>query len=497
MSLDADRAYPKKNFNINDFAQALQRDWDEPSFRRDRSFRRTTELYDEWLKYFLAQENHCGTRLVMEIRKARQNQEPEPQFVDPFIGYKDSLLKVLPHLVFIGVDSKQRTLVFDTTGLELAFDQLSGGEREIAFLTGQIDRFGLRRGLFLLDEPELHLNADLIRSWVGFLTGTVETGQVWLATHSLEAVEAAGQNATFVLERNDETRKVDRLARLDQRPILSALSRAVGTPAFAISQLRFVFVEGDESIGERERFRRLSGLQQDIRFMESGSCEDVIRRVQVVKGLANEAEAGIRIGGIIDRDFRDEATVAELQENGGVFVLPVHEVENLFLHHATLAALLAQNGISGHSPKDLIREACDARAGSWIFQKVMATRIARTLPEMPSAAKELAKGLTWVDIELDSDGIAEKLVVNSAFGAEVGKKFRSIWAICVKSYEKRRSEDSLWKFCEGKQVLSQIARKVGFSDAGKLESAAFVLWESEEFELPQEVGSLRKYLAGL
>ena len=113
---------------------------------------------------------------------------------------------MLPHVVFTGVDSRKRTLLFDRTGLELSFHQLSGGEREIAFLIGQIDRFGLRQGLFLLDEPELHLNADLIRSWVAYLTGTVLTGQVWLATHSLEAVEAAGQQATFVLERNDATR---------------------------------------------------------------------------------------------------------------------------------------------------------------------------------------------------------------------------------------------------------------------------------------------------
>src|SRR5690606_403712 len=100
-----------------------------------------------------------------------------------------------------------------------------------------IDRFGLKQGLFLLDEPELHLNADLIRNWVTYLTGTVESGQVWLATHSLEAVEAAGQVATFVLERNEQTRRVDRLSRLDTRPVLSALSRAVGTPAFSIGQL--------------------------------------------------------------------------------------------------------------------------------------------------------------------------------------------------------------------------------------------------------------------
>ena len=136
-------------------------------------------------------------------------------------------------------------------------------------------------GLHWIDEPELHLNADLIRNWVTFLTSTIETGQIWLSTHSLEAVEATGQQSTFVLERNEGTRKVDSLVRLDARPVLSALSRAVGTPAFSISRLRFVFVEGEEGIGEREQFRRLSAATEDVRFIECGSCSEVLRRVPV------------------------------------------------------------------------------------------------------------------------------------------------------------------------------------------------------------------------
>src|SRR4030067_546792 len=264
-------------------------------------------------------------RLIKEIRRARQVSATEPTFTDHFNGYKEALQKVIPHVVFTGVDSKKRTLLFDTTGMELTFDQLSGGEREIGFLIGQIDRFGLRQGLFLLDEPELHLNADLIRMWVAYLTGTVQTGQIWLATHSLEAVEAAGQQATFVLETNEETRKVDSLERLDTRPVLSALSRAVGTPAFSISKLLFIFVEGEEGVGERERFRKLAGLLQNVRFMECGSCNEVLRRVAAIKALANEAEGGIRIGGVVDRDFRTDANASAITNDKGVFVLPGHQ----------------------------------------------------------------------------------------------------------------------------------------------------------------------------
>ena len=393
LSLDANRAYPKKNINPHEVAEAFAIDWEGTEYTRGRSFRTTTTLYDEWIKYFLAQENQSGTKLIQEIRRAKKVGATPPEFEDHFAGYTASLQKVLPHLNFTGVDSKERTLLFDTTGLEQSFDQLSGGEREIAFLIGQIDRFGLRQGLFLLDEPELHLNADLIRTWVAYLIGTVSTGQIWLATHSLEAVEAAGQQATFVLERNLESRKIDSVARLDARPILSALSRAVGTPAFSISQLVFAFVEGQESVGERERFRRLGGTPQNFRFMECGSCNEVLRRVQTIRTLANEAETEIRIGGIIDMDFLSDCEARTRQNSTGVMVLPVHEVENFFLHPATLTVLLEQNGRGSLNPVDLIRDAADKRAGSWIFQHAMATPNAKSLPDISERCKEKAKRL--------------------------------------------------------------------------------------------------------
>jgi ABC-type transport system involved in cytochrome c biogenesis ATPase subunit len=497
LSLDADRAYPKKNINVNEVAQAYEIDWEGLEYTRGRSFKTTTMLYDEWMKYFLAQENQSGTRLIKEIRKARQAGGTEPTFTDHFNGYKEALQKVIPHVVFTGVDSKKRTLLFDTTGLELSFDQLSGGEREIAFLIGQIDRFGLRQGLFLLDEPELHLNADLIRTWVAYLTSTVRTGQIWLATHSLEAVEAAGQQATFVLERNEGTRKVDSLDRLDTRPVLSALSRAVGTPAFSISKLLFVFVEGEEGVGERERFHKLAGLPQNVRFMECGSCNEVLRRVAAIKALANEAEAGIRIGGVIDRDFRIDANASAIANDNGVFVLPVHEAENFFLHPLTLAALLLQNGRAELLPANLIREAADARAGSWIFQNTMATQNAKSLPDIWVIAKEHAKVLTWAQLDADRSAAIQRIVDTSGYDADNQRKLQGLLEISTNSYARKRDEDSLWKACEGKQVLNDVARTVGFSGAPALIQAAFAAWAREGAQVPEELIAFRDYLSRL
>jgi hypothetical protein len=497
LSLDADRAYPKKNINIHEIAQAYEIDWAGSEYTRGRSFKSTAMLYEEWIKYFLAQENQAGTVLIKNIRQARQSGGAEPVFSDHFLAYKDALQQVLPHVVFAGIDSKGRRILFNTTGLELSFDQLSGGEREIAFLTGQIDRFGLRQGLFLLDEPELHLNADLIRLWVGYLTSTVETGQVWLATHSLEAVEAAGQQATFVLERNEQTRKVDSLARLDQRPVLSALSRAVGTPAFSISKLLFVFVEGEEGVGERERFRKLAGLPQDVRFMECGSCNEVVRRVGVIRALASESETGMRIGGVVDRDFRLDADATSLASGSAIFVLPVHEVENFFLHPGTLDLLLAQNGRGQLKALELVQQAADARAGSWVFQYAMATRNAQQFPEIAFAAKDVAKGLQWQDLSMERDASLDRIVKASLFDITNQAKLRDILGLGINAYARKRTEDTLWKTCEGKQVLNDVARALGFAGAPTLSQAAFAAWSREDAAIPGELAELRNYLSGL
>ena len=226
--------------------------------------------------------------MISGIRLARANEQPEPSFVDPFLNYRDRLRKVLPHLQFLGIQSSgpERTVRFDSAGLELNFSQLSGGEREIAFLTGQIDRFRLQHGLMLVDEPELHLNPDLLRIWLAFLRDTILDGQVWFATHSLEAVEIAGPDSTFVFERDQGTRLVSNPRILSGRPVLSALSAAIGSPAFSLSKLHFVFIEGDRQSRERERFYSVCGLPERNRFLEAGGCEEVVRRFGMVRELA-------------------------------------------------------------------------------------------------------------------------------------------------------------------------------------------------------------------
>lgn len=230
--------------------------------------------------------------------------------------------------------------------------------------------------------------------------------------------------------------------------------------------------------------------------MECGACNEVLRRVMAIKALASEAEAGIRIGGVVDRDFRTDANVSTINGDG-VFVLPVHEVENFFIHPATLAALLQQNGRTTLVPTSLIREAADARAGSWVFQHTMATQNAKSLPGISVAAKERAKVLTWAQLDADWNAAIQGIVDTSGYDAGNQRKLRGLLKISTKSYADKRNADNFWKICEGKQVLNDVARSTGFAGAPALIQATFVAWARDGAQIPEELMAFREYLATL
>lgn len=344
----------------------------------------------------------------------------------------------------------------------------SGGAREIAFLIGQIERFQLRRGLLLIDEPELHLNPDLLRNWLAFLRDTVNEGQVWIATHSLEAVEVAGPMATFVFERDPARRTVTSPALLAGRPVLSALSAAVGSPAFAISRLRFIYVEGDRQSRERERFFAVCGDPESNRFLEGGSCHEVLRRLSDVTTLALETDEQLHVGGVIDRDFRTDAERDALLARGAVHVLGCHEVENLYLQPEVLAVLLSRAGRDASEALSVVQNSADEYAGLWIVQHCAANFSKQR--DVPKAALVPLSDSTWLQLQ------AEWAQRRSASSASVDAPDRSEWEVLLDSayseFQSARSEPEWYRHCLGKQTLGKVASSLGFKSAEVLERNA-------------------------
>ena len=493
--LDADRSYPPLQIEPHRYGEIWSQDWNSPEFTRSWAFRPTRTLYEEWMKYFIGVEERCATEHITGIRRARDECSVEPVFVDPFDSYRESLREVLPHLRFVGVEStgQRRMPIFDSAGLELSFSKLSGGEREVSFLIGQIDRFKLQRGLLLIDEPELHLNPDLLRNWLAFLRDTVTDGQIWLATHSLEAVEVAGPNATFVFERDRNDRIVRAPSALAGRPVLSALSAAVGSPAFAIGRLRFVYVEGDRQSRERERFFAVCGEADQNRFLEGGSCSEVLRRLNDVRSLAEASDEQLHVGAVLDRDFRSDAEVEQLTSTVGVHVLTCHEIENVFLQPEALAVLLDRAGRGHDSARAIVREAADHHAGLWIAQRAASALVAEI--SLPKETIGMLSDERWTAIESDWAGIAGRSTDH------LDPHERDVWSRALEvardKYRAVRDDADLYRWCLGKQCLSGVAIALGFRSAEAFEAQVVRLWDTSEVDRPPPVDALRGYISRL
>ena len=491
MSLDADRSYPPKPVQAHEYAQSLEQDWAGIGLKKNRAFISSRNKYEEWMKFCVGTEAKNATESYQAQRLARAKNTEPPEFVDQFSSYGDAVKNVLPHLNFLGVDTKAKTLIFDSTDKTLTFDKLSGGEREIAFVVGQIERFELTNGVLLIDEPELHLNPEMVRSWVSYLRDSVKEGQTWIATHSMEAVESAGLECTFVVERDAETKKVNHVTSLIDQPVLSILSSAVGSPAFSLAKKAFVFIEGDRQGVERDKFYRLYNLLASaslVRFMEGGGCKEVERKYEACKFLAENADEQIHVGGIVDRDFRSQNEINGLF-NSGLYVLSFHEIENAFIYPPILQKVITNTGVEIDAYK-LIQKVSDRLAGKWILGR--AKYLSNVSFDNQREINVYWAGVQWND-ELDD----ELAPIPNCTQQEDITLFKQNVRESIDEYRRLRELDDLWKYCEGKQVLSALPTELGFSrQIALINSVCSFLKDDENLTL-KLFGEVKDYINGV
>jgi len=485
--IDAERVFPDVTVTDAEVLERARQDLREPAVIRQQAAIATQNLYLEWMRSLLGEQQRMQGEFWEESNKAARDGEPPPLPQDSLASYRAALREVLPHLEFVHLDPAERRLIYDSAGAELPYEDLSGGERELAFLVGQMERFGVRDGLFLLDEPELHLNAELLQRWLAYLRSSTASGQVWIATHALEAVEAAGQASTLVMER-DADRTVRRARPLGERPALATLAPLLGTPAFSLTDTTFVLVEGERPGRERERFVQVTGAGPRVRFVEAGGCEELARRFGGLEIVASEAEQ-LRVGAFIDRDHRSDEQVEQFEEEHHVGVLPVHEIENFFLHPDLLDALIDQGGLN-LEVETLLRTATDPLAGRWIWQRAV-TRAEWGDP--PGISIERARSLDWAKFGADRSAATSSLLEPFAADADgqTASQRRAALARAVSEYaEVRDNRDRLWREVEGKEALQAIATTLGFSDPEALESRAARLWRDGELPRAAEAAAL-------
>lgn len=492
LHLDASRSFWPLDRNTLLQFQSEGSEW-SPYTERMFAFRTSKDLFSQWLAWLIQQEAEQGARLLGELR--RSNYEPAVPFrdQDTHHNYSQLISEALPYLKFIQTDQKKNSIIFQSRGIDVDFFNLSGGEKEICYILGQIDRFNLSHGILLIDEPELHLHAGLVRTWMTYLQRVLDKGQVWTATHSFESVEVAGADNTFVIERDIGSIRTVGGGSLAERPILPVLTAALGIPGLSTMGKTFYIVEGGDKLGERQRFYDLCGSSGRVQFLPMGkSKDDVITSLGYYTRLAELTDNLVVIRGIVDADFDSLMVASELlNSSSSVYQLPVHEIENIFLHPESLRIAADTHGCEGVDVHALLRSQMDRLAGKWVFDKAKYNEYFAWKEELGEQGihdmrREWGK-MNWEDVELlQHDG--------RSLGSDVPDRVESAMLAAVEEFRRQRSDNEWWKHMFGKQIQAFIAPMLGFHSDLSLEKYLITLWSRGGDIIPEELVELRKFV---
>lgn len=174
----------------------------EPYSRRAR-FRR----YPPWMEYPMSAFKLAILRSMMS--RASLFEELDDEKADTTLEHLNELVRRYAG----GTIEKLRPSPDNTVDFRIShpardtsfsFDGLSSGQKEIISTLFMIWRYTLARpGIVLIDEPELHLNAEWHRDFVQQARSLAPDNQYILATHSQHVFESVEQDRRILLEEEE------------------------------------------------------------------------------------------------------------------------------------------------------------------------------------------------------------------------------------------------------------------------------------------------------
>lgn len=256
------------------------------------------------------------------------------------------------------------TLCFQKSGVRYQYAGLSAGEKEIFDLLFDLEMCAkdYPDALYCIDEPELHLHAELQgKLVVQLLDFLPEQSQLWIATHSLGIIREAMElyrstpGAVVFLNFRDLQSSDDRVLRpstISRSFWREALRIALHDVADLVSPENIVICEGQPvqpGTGKRKNpefdakiYRSIFGSSYpNADFISAGSCNDVITDSMKLQAALPIPLPGLKMIKLIDRDNKSDHELTELQKDG-FRVLSRYSIENYLWSDEVLGKLLVQ-----------------------------------------------------------------------------------------------------------------------------------------------------------
>ena len=212
--------------------------------------------------------------------------------------------------------------------------EMSDGERATFYLLGQT-LVAADRSVLIVDEPELHLHPSIMSLlWDELAVVRPDCAFVFV-THSLEFAASRPGNKYLVRDYQPGPAWT-----IDPVPEGTGFSEEFTTLILG-SRRPVLFVEGTTASLDPTIY---SALYPDHLVLPRGSCEAVIHAVASMR--SNAALTRVECCGIVDGDHRSDEEIRRLRDLG-VAVLPVADVENVFLLPEVSRAIAVHEGHEG------------------------------------------------------------------------------------------------------------------------------------------------------
>lgn len=225
--------------------------------------------------------------------------------------------------------------------------EMSDGERVALYLIAKC-LLAPAGTILVIDEPEMHLHKAIQNTlWDQLEFERLDCPFIYL-THDLEfAASRTGAWKIWLKEcQGDRAWEWDEVPSLEAIPS-DVLMQVLGSPRPVL------FVEGEKGSLD---YAIYSAVYPDYLVIPRGSSTSVVQSTKSLAELPEFPSLNISVYGIIDRDFRNDERIAEL-ENGGIFCTSVAEVENLLCTKGVLDVVAAQQA---RKAEEVSREAEDA-----------------------------------------------------------------------------------------------------------------------------------------
>lgn len=360
--------------------------------------------------------------------------------------------------------------------------QMSDGERTGLYLSARILDTGC--GVVVIDEPETHFHSRLaVRFWDALESLCSDKRFVYV-THDLNFA-LSRKDAQIILARPNQ---VPELVHAETGLPTDDIASILGAASFSVYAKRLIFCEGREEKSLDQELLRAWFNDRNTALIPVGGCENVKRCTTAFQ--TRTVVSGFKAVGIIDRDhWPDEL----LSTHADIHVLPIHEVESLYVLPNVFRAIAIHLGIE--------QEDADARYASLFdgFRRQMGGNLSNKLIyERYKARSMMLLEKAFIEEPNFADGNALRASsVQQIRATPPVTRAEDIWDAEVNVVNDAiQSSDPIQflKVLPGKPLIGPAATKLGIAKERYCELVKIALW-SKENSFAQLASSLEAALS--